>query len=134
MTLGVRAWVERDDGCVALVRHTYTPGLYFPGGGVERGEPAAEALRREMHEEIGAVIFAPPILLGVFSNHPVFPNDHVLFYRVPPETWEQQVATSDGEIAEVLWVKPESPPGETTPATARRFLEFVEGRAPSPFW
>ncbi|MEM9842987.1 MAG: NUDIX domain-containing protein, partial [Pseudomonadota bacterium] len=37
MTLGVRAIVENAEGQVLLVRHTYTPGLYLPGGGVERG-------------------------------------------------------------------------------------------------
>ena len=47
MTLGVRALLVADGG-VVLVRHTYTPGWYLPGGGVERGESVAEAVRREV--------------------------------------------------------------------------------------
>ena len=44
LTLGVRAVVLNDRGEVFLIRHTYTPGWQFPGGGVEVGETLADAL------------------------------------------------------------------------------------------
>ncbi len=47
LTLGVRCIVARDDGHVLLVRHTYLPGWYLPGGGVERGESLEAAIARE---------------------------------------------------------------------------------------
>ena len=53
MTLGVRAVVERSDGNILLVRHTYTKGLFFPGGGIEKGERAETSLLRELKEEGG---------------------------------------------------------------------------------
>ena len=58
MTLGVRALVERSDGKVLLVRHTYTKGLYLPGGGVEKGEIASVSLLRELKEEGGVELAA----------------------------------------------------------------------------
>ncbi len=134
MTLGVRAWVERVDGRVALVRHTYTPGYYFPGGGVERGEPALAALQRELEEEIGAMLTGAVDLVGIYSNHRAFPNDHVLFYRVAPSSWIAGAPTSRGEIAEIIWVEPSAPPPAATRGTRRRFEEMREGASPPADW
>jgi len=47
LTLRVRAVVQSDDGKFLLVRHTYTPGWHFPGGGMEKGQTAEDALRDE---------------------------------------------------------------------------------------
>ena len=51
LTMGVRAAVERDgpEGPeVFLVRHTYVAGWHLPGGAVEVGETAGDAVLREM--------------------------------------------------------------------------------------
>lgn len=50
-TLGVRALCFDDAGRIFLVRHTYLPGWYLPGGGVERGETLLMALNKEIREE-----------------------------------------------------------------------------------
>lgn len=132
MTLGVRALVVDARGRVLLVRHTYTPGWFFPGGGVEKGEPVTTSLERELVEEAGIVMTGPAQLIGVFSNQPVFPNDHVVFYRIPH--WRQEAATSRGEIAEIIWADPANPPEGTTPGTRRRLDEFVGQATPGPYW
>jgi 8-oxo-dGTP pyrophosphatase MutT (NUDIX family) len=134
MTLGVRAAVENADGHVFLVRHTYVKGWYMPGGGIERGEPAIEALRRELVEEGGIRLNGAPLLVGVYSNHHVFRNDHVLLYRVPNGTWDATRATSIGEIAETAWVDPLSPPVGATPGTRQRLAELYGDQGSSPYW
>lgn len=132
MTLGVRGVVTNGAGQVLLLRHTYTPGWHFPGGGVERGQTTLEAVTRELLEETGVVPLTPPRLLSVHSNHAFHPNDHVLVYRV--ETWRQEAATQHGEIAEVGFFDPLSPPEGVTKGTANRLAEVFGGREVSERW
>lgn len=135
MTLGVRAIVENEDGKVLLVRHTYTPGLFLPGGGVEKAEPAELSIRRELVEEAGVEVTGQLELLGVFSNHRVFPNDHVLLYRLAVSEWTACDPTSRGEISERVWVDPASPPQDVTPGTGRRLAEHASGaRNSDGYW
>ena len=134
MTLGVRAAVENEAGRVFLVRHTYVKGWYMPGGGIERGEPAIEALSRELIEEAGVRLTGLPQLVGFYSNHHVFRNDHVLLYRVPHGSWAETTATSFGEIAETVWADTLDPPDGATPGTIKRLAEIYGNEAASPFW
>lgn len=134
MTLGVRAAVENEAGHVFMVRHTYVKGWHMPGGGVERGEPALEALRRELVEEAGVRLIGDPLLVSLYSNHYVFPNDHVLFYRIPWGSWEAVPATQRGEIAETAWVDPLNPVEGATAGSLLRFEELYGDKPPSPFW
>ena len=128
MTLGVRAIVEDADGRVLLVRHTYVKGWHLPGGGVERGEPCLEALRRELIEEGGVILRNNARLTGVYSNHASFRNDHVLVYHVPADSWDPGTPTAWGEIAEISWFTMEDLPDTTTQGTRQRLAEF--GGAP----
>ena len=134
MTLGVRAVMENEAGHVFMIRHTYTPGWYLPGGGVEKGETSLESLERELLEEGGFTLNAAPDLVGIYSNQFVFPNDHVVLYRAPAGTWDQGKATSIGEIAEAAWVDPRQPPEGTTPGTLARLMELFADGPRSAYW
>ncbi|WP_084391903.1 NUDIX domain-containing protein [Henriciella pelagia] len=134
MTLGVRAMLEDSQGRVLLVRHTYTSGLFLPGGGVEKGEIAEVSLRRELIEEAGAEIVGAPRLIGIYSNHRVFPNDHVVLYRLDAEAWQAREPTSRGEISQRLWIDPVSPPEDATPGTKRRLAEVYGGGVSDGYW
>ncbi len=50
---GVSVILRNDEGHVLLVRHSYGPDVWsLPGGGMEKGEAAETAARREMREEL----------------------------------------------------------------------------------
>jgi ADP-ribose pyrophosphatase YjhB (NUDIX family) len=130
-TLGVRGVVTNDRGEVLLVRHTYTPGWHFPGGGVESRETCALALRRELKEEAG--VEADEFeLVSVHANHASFPNDHVLVFRVGK--WRQGEVRQRGEIAEICFADPLNLPEGVTAGTKRRLEELFGGKRPSEHW
>ena len=132
LTLGVRGLVLDDEGRVLLVQHTYVPGWYLPGGGVERGETAHAALARELREEAGVRVLGAVSLVSLHSNHLRHPGDHVLVYRV--HAWEPCPASAQGEIHAVAWFAPDALPPDITPATRRRLAEALEGTAHDPLW
>lgn len=132
MTLGVRGIACDEAGRVLLVRHTYAKGWHFPGGGVERGETAVDALIREMAEEGGVAVKGEPELIGLYSNHAVFPNDHIALYRV--REWEPCAPTIDHEIAERGFFAPDALPADATGGTRRRVAEVFGGAPVSAKW
>jgi 8-oxo-dGTP pyrophosphatase MutT (NUDIX family) len=52
-TVGAMCFVERDDGALLLVEHTYRRRWGVPGGLLEKREDAADAAVREAFEETG---------------------------------------------------------------------------------
>jgi len=132
MTLGVRGLVVDGEGQVLLIRHTYVRGWHLPGGGVERGETAEQALGREMIEEAGVRLTGRPRLVSFHSNHVRFRGDHVLIYRIGD--WEPCPATSVGEIAEIRWFAPDDLPAEITPSTRQRIAEALGGEEAKAHW
>src|SRR3954447_14775924 len=82
LTVGVRGAVIDEHSRVFLVRHTYVRGWHLPGGGVEVGEYAQDALRRELREEAGIELTAPPPLHAIFFNFNAPRRDHVVVYVV----------------------------------------------------
>lgn len=133
MTLGVRGIVLDERGYVLLLRHTYTPGWQFPGGGVEKGETAALSLKRELLEEAGVIAEEAALeLVSVHANHAFFPNDHILVYRI--SAWTRGEATSRGEIVETAFFDPRDPPEGTTRGTRNRLAELFSGAPRRESW
>ncbi|MBC6980417.1 NUDIX domain-containing protein [Caulobacter sp. 17J80-11] len=132
MTLGVRGLVTNAEGHVLLIEHTYLHGWWLPGGGVDRGETAEQAVIRELREEAGVEVQGRPRLLSVHSNERFFKGDHVLVFRVTD--WTPTQATSHGEIADVRFFPPDALPETTNPASRRRIAEALFGAEPEPTW
>jgi 8-oxo-dGTP pyrophosphatase MutT (NUDIX family) len=132
LTLGVRIVVHDAEGRILLVRHTYAPGWLFPGGGVERGETAAQAARRELAEEAGIIAAGPMSLFGLYANEENFPGDHVALLVL--ESFEQQDRKTSVEIAEMGFFSPQELPVGTTGGTLRRLAEIAGERPPEAVW
>ncbi|MBX8494450.1 NUDIX domain-containing protein [Pseudomonas cichorii] len=104
------ALLVAPDGQTLLVRKRGTEAFMQPGGKIEAGEPAVNALVRELEEELGLVIDPQQaIFLGEFSapaaNEPGF-EVHCQLFGVRTEA---QVVPG-AEIEEIIWVGPEQHP------------------------
>ncbi|PBQ22099.1 DNA mismatch repair protein MutT [Pseudomonas congelans] len=99
------------DGRTLLVRKRGTQAFMQPGGKIEPGEPAAQALARELEEELGLIVDpAKAVFLGEFAapaaNEPGFEVNCQLY-----EVRTDAQAVPAAEIEEVLWVDADSHAG-----------------------
>jgi 8-oxo-dGTP diphosphatase len=99
------AVILRRDGTVLLAQRIagtpYAGYWEFPGGKLEAGETAAQALKRELHEELGIeVTHATPWLTQRYE----YPHAHVelAFFRV--HAWKGEAYGRDGQS--IAWQTP----------------------------
>lgn len=133
LTLGAQGLVLDGDGRVLLVRHGYRPGWHFPGGGVEWGESAEEALARELQEEAGIRLTDRPMLHGVFTNFGAFPGDHIAVFLC--RSFERpSVPKANAEILESRFFVIDALPDQLADGARRRLDEIARGGPPSTNW
>lgn len=131
ISLGVRACVRDERGQVLLIRHSYLPGWHFPGGGVEFGETAAQAVQRELAEEGGVSVIAAPRLVGLFRNPEWTGGDHVAFFHI--EHWAPCATRWGVEIDAAAFFAEHSLPADVHPSVRRRLAEAA-GSPQSSIW
>jgi 8-oxo-dGTP pyrophosphatase MutT (NUDIX family) len=133
LTLGVRAVVLDGQGRVFLVRHSYIAGWHLPGGGVEAGETAGEALARELLEEGNIVLAAEPVLHGIYFNRRTSRRDHVALFVVR-EFRQDSAPVPNREIVAHGFFSPEALPPDTGDGTRARITEVLNGVPASELW
>ena len=113
------------DGQTLLVRKRGTQAFMQPGGKIDAGEQPAEALARELHEELNLRIDpSAAVYLGKFSapavNEPGFTVEAELFQVNIDED-----VTPAAEIEEVCWIDPAGDGGlQLAPLTRDLILPF----------
>ena len=100
------ALLIEPNGQTLLVRKRGTQAFMQPGGKIDAGEQPAEALARELHEELGLIIEpTDAVYLGHFSapaaNEPGYTVEAELFQVTIDEP-----VTPAAEIEEVRWIDP----------------------------
>ncbi len=126
--VGAVCVVERADGALLLVRHSYRRGWGFPGGLLKRGEAAIDAAAREALEEIGLKLDLddkPKVVVD-----PRYRRVDVIYSaRLPEGTDPAEPSPRSAEILEVRWFRPDALP-RLGPEAAGAIVEL--GRANRP--
>ncbi len=106
-TVGAMAIVEREDGAVLLVRHSYRRRWGVPGGLMKRGEHPEVALRREIMEEVGIevdLLGEPSVVVDPD------PQRVDLIFRGRLRNPDAEPRPSSPEIVDVRWFTPDELP------------------------
>lgn len=134
MTLGVRGAVFDSEGRIFLVRHTYVPGWYMPGGGVDVGETMRQAVVRELREEGNIQVAGTPELFGMYWNKRHSKRNHVALYVIRDWQQPEPPRLPSLEIAAIGFFAPDALPEDTTAATRRRIAEIIDGAPLNEVW
>jgi 8-oxo-dGTP diphosphatase len=124
----VVAMIVDDDGRVLLTKRSIPPfqDLWvMPGGKIDLGEPILDALKREVHEEVGLEVEVES-LIDIFEHlTPGEENCHfvIIYYRCRPLYCD--VVHNEHEVAEVAWVPRHELAAYALPAGTRFILEKV---------
>ncbi|MHB8669920.1 MAG: NUDIX hydrolase [Acidimicrobiales bacterium] len=130
-TVGSICIVERTDGAILLVRHSYRNRWGFPGGLLARGESPLEAAHREAMEEVGLPIEVDGEPVVVVA---AVPRRVDVIFRCRPKMPLGEVRPGSPEIVEAQWFPlrdlPELQPEASGAlvALARRDGEEIRGQ------
>jgi ADP-ribose pyrophosphatase YjhB (NUDIX family) len=109
-TLAAAVFIRRPDGKVLFIRRARDPGrgrLAPPGGFIDAGERAEDAVRREVREEVGLEIGWPSFLASFPNEYPyrdvIYP---VLDFFFVAETASDQEARALDDVEDFVWRDP----------------------------
>lgn len=126
-TVGAMCIIERQDGAILFVRHSYRKRWGVPGGLLKRGEDAADGARREVREEVGIDIEILGEATVVVDAEPQ--RVDVIFRARPVGAVSDEVVLGSAEIVEARWFPRDALP-ELQFETAGALVTLARATAP----
>ena len=106
----VGALVVNPKGEVLIVRSSkWNDKFTVPGGHIELGELAEDAIQREVKEETGLDVDAVKLLVvqqAIYPNH-YCKHEHFIFLDYLCKAMSQNVQLDGRELQSYVWIKPE---------------------------
>lgn len=118
-TVSAAAVISNSEGKVLLLNHVLRPyaGWGFPGGFVEKGEQAEDAIRREIREETGIEISR----VELYTIHTTNAHIEILFSAKS----DAEAKANSAEIIEARWFSPDNLPAELGQTQRRQIREIL---------
>lgn len=108
--IATATFVRREDGRVIFLRRAKEPAkgkLAPPGGFVDIGERAEDALRREIREEVGLEVRAPEFLCSFPNSYPYLSVTYpVLDFFFSAAAADSAAARPLDEAESICWLDP----------------------------
>ena len=130
-SVGAMCFIERDDGALLLVRHSYRQRWGVPGGLLNRGEAPHDAACREAMEEVSLAIdlvSEPAVVVDPDARR----VDVIFRARPAPGADPAAAEPTSPEILEATWFPPDQLPelqAETSGALVALGLRDVQREA-----
>lgn len=100
-------WILRDGANILSVRSHGRDRFYLPGGKIEPGETAREAIKREINEELGVDLIPGTLMqLGTFAGQGHNQPDGAVVRMTCFTGYYSGTLTPASEIAELRWLSP----------------------------
>lgn len=125
-TVGSMCFIERADGDLLLVQHSYRRRWGVPGGLLERGEDPADAAIREVREEVGldvVLLGEPAVVVDPIPQR----VDIVYRARLAPGCDPDRAEPRSPEIVALAWFAPRDLP-ELQHETASAFVVLARAQ------
>lgn len=128
-TVGAICLIERSDGRILLIRHSYRERWGIPGGLLKRGEDPDAGAVREVAEEVGMaveLVGAPAVVVAA-----EYQRVDVIYRARPVANARPDDATpTSAEIQELRWFAPDALP-ELQEETANALVALARVRHPA---
>ncbi|MEQ8391609.1 MAG: NUDIX domain-containing protein [Thalassospira sp.] len=100
-------WILRDGAKILSVRSHGRDRFYLPGGKIDPGETARDAIQREISEELGVNLIPGTIrTLGTFAGQGHHQPDGAIVRMTCFTAYYTGELAPSGEIAELRWLTP----------------------------
>lgn len=108
-TVGAMCFIERSDGALLLVRHSYRDRWGVPGGLLQRGEDVELGAQREVREEVGLdveLLGEPAVVVDAEPQR----VDVIFRAALASGVSDQDVRVGSAEIVDARWFPPDQLP------------------------
>ncbi len=130
-SIGSRCLIVKNNQ-ILLLRHSYMPDYYIPGGGIKKNETITEGIIRELKEEVGITVSIDDLMLFlIIESNLEYKQDTAFIFLVKNITKDQQINSHNHdkkEILEIKWFDLDNLPKDLSVTTNLVIKEYIKLR------